>query len=159
MPSRPPLRRPPSRRPPVANRLIRPRAAARLYIVLGVLAFAGSAALAVWPGALLRGAAVADATVVALRGNAQDGWTPVIQFTARNGGVVRWSGGRGPAPTAVGARLRVIYLPDNPGVVAIAGFWRLYGPAVATGVFGCVFMVLGLLGWHATRPAASVRPP
>jgi hypothetical protein len=134
-----------------------PRAAARFYIVLGLLALVGGGVLALFPQLLLRGAAMADATVVALRGNDKLGYVPVIQFTGPGGSLVRWSGTAGstPAAYAVGAHLRVVYLPSNPGAVAIAGFWRLYAPAIATFVFAGLFLAFGLLGLRATRPGSE----
>ncbi len=143
----PPMARRPARTP------ITPRTASRLYVVLGVFALLGCVALALYPQLALRGAHVTQATVVALRGDDAGGWTPVVQFTAPDGGLIRWSGGdrRKPAAYAVGDRLRMVYAPDNPGAIGIAGFWTIYAPAVAVGVFGLLFLGFGLLGARAAR--------
>jgi hypothetical protein len=136
----------------MARRTLTPRAAARLYVVVGGVAIAIAAGLAAAPQLLLHGASLADATVISLRGNTAQGWTPVVEFTEPNGGVVRWSGAarHGPPVYEPGARLHVLYLPDKPGAITIAGFWQIYAPAIAAGVFGALFLGLGLLGLRAT---------
>jgi Protein of unknown function (DUF3592) len=137
----------------VNRRPANPRNAALLYIVLGLCALLGSGALALFPQVALRGAQVADASVVALRGDDTAGWAPVVQFAEKNGGLIRWSGTQRskPAAYAVGDHLRVLYVPDNPEAIAIVSVWRIYLPALASGVLGLLFLVIGLLGLRAVR--------
>jgi len=136
-----------TRRPP------NPRHSALLYIVFGLCALLLSGGLALFPQIALRGAQVADASVVALRGDDTAGWAPVVQFTEKSGGLIRWSGTqrRKPAAYAVGDHLRVLYVPDNPEAIAIASAWRIYLPALASGVLGLLFLGIGVLGLRAVR--------
>jgi hypothetical protein len=136
---------------------VHPRTAATVYLFLGVCALIAAVWLAVWPQPLAAsGTRIADGKVVELRGNDQVGWMPVIEFSEPDGAMVRWSGGgqHKPAPYAVGAHVRMVYVTANPTVIAIAGFWAVYLPAVVAGALGVIFCVFG---WLGRRAASSSR--
>jgi hypothetical protein len=136
-----------------SGRSLSPRNASRLYIALGLCAWLGCAALALYPQIALRGANIADGTVVALRGDDKSGFAPIIQFSEPDGGVVRWSGGSlsKPSPYAMGQHVPMVYVPNGNSAIAIGSFWSLHAPAVACFVFGVLFVGFGLLGLRAVR--------
>jgi hypothetical protein len=123
-----------------SGRSLSPRNASRLYIALGLCAWLGCAALALYPQIALRGANIADGTVVALRGDDKSGFAPIIQFSLSK-----------PSPYAMGQHVPMVYVPNGNSAIAIGSFWSLHAPAVACFVFGVLFVGFGLLGLRAVR--------
>lgn len=76
-------------------------------------------------------------------------YRPVVEFATPRGRRVRFVGGVAmrPAPYRIGARVPVLYDPDNPQRAQINRFVYLWFYMLMLMGFGTFFMAMGLLGY------------
>jgi hypothetical protein len=81
-------------------------------------------------------------------------YAPVVRFRLPNGSAQEVTDlGTGAPDFAVGDRVTILYAPQDPTDFRIATFERLWLSALIVTVFGCFWLLFGLIAWALSRNA------
>lgn len=127
------------------------RRIAWLILGIGALILAGGLALA-W-GSLrhVLQAERAEGVVTEIRREG-DMYAPVVRFRLLDGSVREVKDlGSGAPDFAVGDRVTVLYMPDDPDDFSLATFERLWFSSIFVVVFACLWLLFGAVAWGLSR--------
>src|ERR1041384_1212945 len=93
----------------------------------------------------------ADGEVIEIRREG-DMYAPVLRFRLANGEMQEVKDlGSGAPDFAVGDRVTVLYMPDDPEDLPIDAFERLWYSAIFVTVFVCFWLLFGAVAWALSR--------
>jgi hypothetical protein len=126
---------------------------ARLVLGIGALILAGGLALG-W-GSLrhVLYAERADGEITEIRRDG-DMYSPVVRFRLPSGETQEVTDlGSGAPDFAVGDRVTILYMPQDPGDFRIDTFDRLWFSALFVTLFACFWLLFGAIAWAMSREA------
>ena len=122
-----------------------------LVLALGGLILAGGLALGLGSLRLVLHGEPVEGEVVEMRREG-DMYAPVVRFRLASGESRTVKDlGSGAPDFAVGDRVAILYMPQDPADFRIATFDRLWSMAIVVSVFGGIWLMFGAVAWGLSR--------